>query len=93
MLNWHTRNMIYLPKSIARRYPDRKVLPPEDIEKISQLLYLDRAIFNFSMKRFKNSKRSAGEDFENEFKDFKDLAQLFVSGMATLDRHCAFIGE
>lgn len=80
MLNWHTKNVLYLDKNVGGKITNtRKILPPEDEEKIRQFLYLDTAIYSFAMKRFNQYVDDAGEDFKKEVDDFKTVREKVIN--------------
>lgn len=80
LLNWHTRNILYLDKNVGQKVTNtRKLLPTEDIEKIRKFLYLDTAIYDFAIKRFNKYVENAGKDFIDEVEDFKSLREKVIT--------------
>ncbi|XP_045209673.2 galactose-3-O-sulfotransferase 2-like isoform X2 [Mercenaria mercenaria] len=76
LLNWHTRNVLYLDKNVGSKITNtRKILPPEDKDKIRKFLYLDTAIYKLAMKRFNQYVEDAGKDFKDEVADFKSMRE------------------
>lgn len=76
LLNWHTRDVLYLDKNVGSKMTNkRKLLQHEDHDKIRNFLYLDTAIYTFALNRFNRQAAEAGTDFVNEVKDFKSIRE------------------
>ncbi|WAR06094.1 G3ST3-like protein [Mya arenaria] len=74
ILNWGTKDILYVDKNVAQgKLNTRKLLPGSAKDSLQRFLYLDTALYDFAVKRFKRQVASEGDDFNDEVASFKTI--------------------
>jgi hypothetical protein len=80
VLNWHTKDIMYMKQLVAKHETRRFV--EGDIKNLKAHLYLDFALYQRALSEFLNRVEALGEDFQEEvnlFSDEKEKVHNFCS--------------
>ena len=83
ILHWKTKDILYIDQNVSKKTNPKKVLQDKDKPRVSEFLYLDRVVYNFSLSRFEKQISAEGTDFVREvehFRKVKGRVETFCNG-------------